>query len=464
MALQSGSGLSTLTTGLIGALRKRKLSVGVLKLGSPLEQLAHYRKFTGRLCFTHHPWNSGLNFDSVSILARASAGAEFLLIEGQEGIYDEFPEGYGASTPAMMLHDLSAPAVVIIQAPFLREGIAAVVKGVANFDPRAGIRGVIILGTEAGEIAECQRRALTELERDAGIALLGIIPRSEVPLVDYSPEIPHSGGLTRSRIISTVELVERYVDLNRLLELAADAPAIPIEKRLLTTKSRVCRIAVADDMTSHVMFQENLDLLKREGADLVPFSLLTDTKLPANVRGIYIPGGPIEQHALELSKNQELFDQLRAFGLAGGVVYAEGSAIAYLSKFMSSLDGTTLEMAGLIPFQTTFLERFTEFSSPDRVIEVRQVVTNTLLKEGECIRGLQASRWAYRPLEKGVSVAMEAFTREHIINGADYLHEHPPTAGGFQPRANIIATPYLLNWATCPKFAERFVVAALGQR
>lgn len=460
VGMRRGLGLSSIVAGVIGALRKQQLSVGVLKVGSPLEQLAHYRRLSGRLCYSLHPWNIRMEEEIPPIVFRASSGAELLIVEGEYGLYDRLPIGYRSETNAEFLHSLKMPICAVIDAPHVREGIAAFVKGVADFDPYSNVIGVIVSGSEPGEVTERQRKALIELEEDGGPKLIGVIPRVQKELVSFSTSLPDMTGVSRTRILASVDLVERYLSLSKLRELAQLSTPLEIEPDLVATKSRVCRVAVADDAALHSMYQENLDLLRREGAELIPFSPMSDEKLPQNVRALYLPGGPIDLHAAVLSANTSMRDEIRAFAHSGGLIYAEGSGLSYLSRSITLKNGDQFEMSGVIPIHSTLMENFEEMSNHENVVECRATAPTYLIKEGESLRGIRPARWAYR-LDEQIKVVFETLNIEQILRGPAYLQEYPPTVGAFMPRNNVLGCGFLLNWTTGKRVAEKFVSAAM---
>lgn len=444
---------SWLTVGILGGLRKRQISVGILKLGAALEQLAHYRRLAGRLCFSHHPWNRSLLSETGSVLARASAGAEFLLIEADQGMYDLYPEGYGVYRTQEMLAELETPVVVVVDSEDLNEGVAAIVKGIASFDSRSFVCGVILINASSETNRAKQERALIQFEEETGIVCLGVVPKSGEKLLDFSA----SDGVSRTRIISSVELTERFVNLDKLQSIARAAPGFVVPKETLSAKSKVCRIGVADDAVFNTMFQENLDLLRKEGADLVPFSVLSDSHLPKDVRGIYFPTGSIERYAAELQENHSMVDEIRNFAQSGGAIYAEGAAIAYLAKELTVSGGKSYKFTGVIPLHATFVERFSE---PDfRVIECRAKLRSRFLSAGSRVRGVQCDRFALR-LETALPVSVEGYSLAQVVGEPDCLVEHPPTVGALIPREKVFASQFLLNWLTCPQLAENFMSAA----
>jgi cobyrinic acid a,c-diamide synthase len=400
-----------------------------------------------------HPWNRALLPDAGSILARACAGAELLLIEADQGLYDHYPESFDIHRTVDLLTELETPVVLVIDAGNLNESITAIVKGAIHFDSRSAVCGVVLFNSSSEECRVRQERAQIRFEEETGIVCLGVIPASDVTVVDFSAP----DGVNRTRVINSVELVERFIDLDRLHSIARSAPGFVVSRESLSTKSKVCRIGVTDDAAFNTMFQENLDLLRREGAELVPFSLLSDAKLPQDVRGLYLATGPVERFGAKLQENQAMRDEIRTFAQSGGAIYAEGGSLVYLGKDLTVASGKTWQMAGVIPLHSSFVERFQE--SAAKPVECRVVIRNRFVPEGMRIRGFQFERFALR-LETALPVSVEGYSLEQVIGGPEYLREHPPTAGAIVPREKVFGSQFLLNWLTYPRLAENFIAAA----
>jgi cobyrinic acid a,c-diamide synthase len=112
------------------------------------------------------------------------------------------------------------------------------------------------------------------------------------------------------------------------------------------------RIAVARDEAFCFCYPENLELLSAAGAEIVPFSPLVDRSLPANIDGIYLPGGYPELHAEKLAGNERLLREIREAAISGLPVYAECGGFMLLAE---SIDGRP--MAGVFPARARMLPK-----------------------------------------------------------------------------------------------------------
>ncbi len=450
--------VAPIVAGLLASLRKNQTSVGILKIGGYLSQLTHYRRLSGKLSFSLHAGLISSEEELLPSLVRAAAGAEIVIIEGEEGIRDLFPKGYGVESSQAMVASLNIPSILVIDGEGYRETISSLLRGFVSEDQFLGISGVLI--TNATEGIEKLKSTLEEFESVTGVKLVGILPKTEKPLVDFNDTLEDGAGVSRTRLLNSLELVSGNVNLEVVKEIAHKAPILTVPRAFGATKSRVCRVAVADDTAMNEMFQENLDLLRREGAELVAFSPLSDAKIPSHVRAIYFPGGRADKCAQGLSANSSMRDSIKAFVQEGGAVYAEGSSLAYLFSNIASARGQTYPMLGLIKGNATYLNQDPE--SEHNVFAARESLPNFLLNEGEHLKGLRPSRWAYR-VEEQIQMAFKVLTLDQLNATESELEENPPILDGFMPRQNVIGTAFNLNWATAPVVAERMIKFALGK-
>jgi cobyrinic acid a,c-diamide synthase len=129
--------------------------------------------------------------------------------------------------------------------------------------------------------------------------------------------------------------------------------------------ARRVRIGVARDAAFHFYYADNLDLLEEAGAELVPFSPLTDARLP-NVDGLYLGGGYPEEHAAALTANASMRASIRAFAEAGGTIYAECGGLMYLGDALEDAAGAH-PMCGVLPLTTRMTPALRSFGYRDVV-------------------------------------------------------------------------------------------------
>src|SRR5208283_5384113 len=111
-------------------------------------------------------------------------------------------------------------------------------------------------------------------------------------------------------------------------------------------------IAVAYDRAFCFYYEDNLDLLRQAGAEIVFFSPLSGQEIPEDADAVYIGGGYPELYAGTLSENTGMLASVKAWADAGKPLYAECGGLMYLSHCLHDFDGNSFRMAGVFSFET----------------------------------------------------------------------------------------------------------------
>jgi cobyrinic acid a,c-diamide synthase len=189
------------------------------------------------------------------------------------------------------------------------------------------------------------------------------------------------------------------------------------------------RIGVAQDEAFSFYYEDNLDLLREQGADIVHFSPVTDQILPPELDGLYLGGGYPELYAKQLSRNTSMLEQIRAFTRSGGHIYAECGGLLYLSQELSTADGSLYPMAGILPLKMAMTNKLVDFG----YVTVTFTQDCLLGPRGTAIRG---HSFHYSRICSDFEVAtsyqvdfslsgnrqMEGFTSGNVL--ASYVHLH----------------------------------------
>ncbi|OGQ99396.1 MAG: cobyrinic acid a,c-diamide synthase [Deltaproteobacteria bacterium RIFOXYD12_FULL_55_16] len=340
----SGCGKTTLTLGLLAALRNLGLAVQPFKCGPDFIDPGLHRLACGRVSRNLDLWMMG-EARVRETFAAGAAGAEIAVIEGVMGMFD----GRDSSSAALA-KALGLPVVLILDLRSAAESIAAVLKGFETLDPEVAPVAVILnrvasprhLELVSGAIrSHCRAEILGHLPQNLDFAMparhLGLFTGEEQPL---SPE-------ALARLAATIS---GQVNLERLLELAAFA-ALPKPEAAPTRQEAAARarIGVARDRAFCFYYEDNLDLLRAAGAELVFFSPLADRQLPEGLDGLYLGGGYPELYARELSGNLAMREAVYDWAQSGKVLYAECGGFMYLSEGIAGDDLGVLPMAGVFP-------------------------------------------------------------------------------------------------------------------
>jgi len=351
---RSSSGKTTIVAGLLSALCRRNLSVQPFKVAMDYIDPSYHTWITGRHCRNL----DGYLMPEVSvseIYDHAATGADVAVIEGVRGLYEGYDGDLGSTAQIAKL--LKAPVIFVVDARSITRSAAALVKGYMDFDPQVNIRGVI-LNKVGGE--RHASKARKEIESYCGVEVVGVIPRNDsmhlamrhlglVPVLEGKTR--HQGFSERLERIRSI--VEEGLDIDRILEIAAEAPPLtPPEPDLYrrTKTGQGIRVGVATDEAFNFYYRDNLEQIELCGAEVVPFSPVHDSSVP-EVDGIYIGGGYPELYARELSENTSLLSSLERAHLRGLPIYAECGGLMYLAREID-WDGERHDMAGLVPGRT----------------------------------------------------------------------------------------------------------------
>jgi len=198
-------------------------------------------------------------------------------------------------------------------------------------------------------------------------------------------------------------------------------------------------------LRGHFYYEDNLDLLRAHGAELVAFSPMHDSHLPEGSRGVYLGGGFPEMYAAGLAANRAMHQAIRQAYQQGLPIYAECGGLMYLTESITDLEGQTHPMVGLVPGRIV---------TEGQQLKLSYVVIQTqrdsiLASKGQELRGheFHLSDWVDLPPD-----LPRAYVVQHYGGS---LHPRPE---GYC-RGNILASYIHLHFATAPELAPNFVAA-----
>ena len=258
-------------------------------------------------------------------------GAEIAVIEGNRGFYDGLDVDGSVST-AELAKLLRIPSILIIDCTKVTRTVAALILGCQAFDPNAPIKGVIL-----NQIAHSRHENIISacIDQYCNLPVVGAIPRlSNVTFPGRHLGLvpPQEHPMAEEAVNTAAEIVERYVDLSKIWKLASESENLTIEGLPETTKrDAFVKIGIIRDSAFQFYYPENLEELKREGAELIEFSALKEEKLPP-VDALYIGGGFPETHAEYLAKNISLRNSIKEAAEMGLPIYAECGGLMYLGE------------------------------------------------------------------------------------------------------------------------------------
>ncbi|MFJ5226131.1 cobyrinate a,c-diamide synthase [Streptomyces sp. NPDC088400] len=452
-APSSGSGKTTVATGLMAAFSERGLAVSPHKVGPDYIDPGYHALAVSSGAAAagsgRGTWvRPGRNLDAYMcgpglvgpLFAHGAAGCDLAIVEGVMGLYDGASDQGELASTAQVSKLLRAPVVLVVDASSQSRSVAALVHGFASWDPEVRIGGVILnkVATDRHE------RLLRDALDGSGVPVLGVLRRTDqvsapsrhlglVPVAER-----HTAALEAMRELA--ERVRAGCDLEALLALARSAPGLdatawepeiePVP--VVPNGGERPVVAVAGGSAFTFSYAEHTELLTAAGADVVPFDPLRDEQLPDGTRGLVIGGGFPEVYAPELSANEPLRKAVAELAHSGAPVAAECAGLLYLAR---SLDGKP--MCGVLAADARMSGRLT--------LGYREAVAigdNALAPAGTRVRGHEFHRTVLEP-GAGADPAWGVVHPERRVEGfvqggvhASYLHTH---------------------WAATPDLARRFV-------
>ena len=347
---QSGVGKTTLTLGVLAALRKRGLSVQPFKIGPDFIGPGHHTAVVGVPSRNLDSWMLSRAYNTT-VFNRSLHGRDVGVVEGMMGLFDGYDGKSEAGSTAEMAKWLGLPVLLVVDASAMARSVAAVIHGFQHFDPALNVAGVIF--NKIGGPGHL--RYLEEVVRDApNITVLGGLPADETITL---PE-RHLGLVTREEQQLSVGqtdhlagVIEDHLDLSSLLRLSVlpQPPTPDPQLHRATLPDPPVRFGIARDEAFCFYYPDNLELLEQAGATLVFFSPLHDPHLPPDLHGLYLGGGYPEVHAQTLAANTTMRQEMKDFIQDGRTVYAECGGLMYLTQGIRDVEGHDFPMVGIYP-------------------------------------------------------------------------------------------------------------------
>ena len=377
-APQSSSGKTTVSLAIMAALAKRGLTVAPFKCGPDFIDPGYHRAVTGRPSINLDGWMCGEEFvrETFGASLNSQTGQKIAIIEGVMGLFDGLGASSTKGSSAQIAAITGAPVVLVVNARGMAASAAALVKGFADFDPLVKLAGVIFNNVGSESHGALLREALASHSPD--IFCFGCIPRDEslgIPSRHLGLVTAEDNPLSDEFIGRLAEMAERCLDLESLsqLQIPPSPPFVKggdkISATLIEGGGKITPpftkggaggifIAVARDAAFCFMYEDNLRLLREAGAELVFFSPLVDTTLPAGIHGIYLPGGYPELYAAELAENSAMKSAIREAVAADLPLYAECGGFVYLTEGIDpSEHQSPADFVGIFPVRCRMLPR-----------------------------------------------------------------------------------------------------------
>ncbi len=379
-ALRGGSGKTILSIGLIAAWKKRNKPIAPFKKGPDYIDTGWLALAANRPCYNLDTFLLETPQILQSFLTHTRAD-DVAVIEGNRGLYDGIDLA-GSTSTAELAKLLKTPVLLCVDCTKITRTMAAVITGLVQFDPDVLIKGVV-LNRVAG--ARHERILRDNIEHYCGIPVLGAIPKLKFQIFPErhmglvpTPEHDWAG----ESVDTAAQVASEHIDLEAVYDCIQDLPPLDTEDRGQRTedsgqktedpaspkgfgaagRSEIAdgederpRIGIIKDSAFQFYYPENIDVLKRAGAQIVFISPLAQNAL-TELDALYIGGGFPETHAQQLAENKIFRDALKAMAEDGLPIYAECGGLMYLGQELV-LEEKSYPMAGVLPLSFDFYPR-----------------------------------------------------------------------------------------------------------
>lgn len=350
-APSSNTGKTTLTLGIIRAIKNRGLDISAFKTGPDFLDTKYLEMASGKKAGNldmHLMGKTGIK-DSLKM-----NNSDYAVVEGAMGYFDGIYNTFENSSYDIS-RELDIPAILVYKPEGEMFSAIPKIKGMVDFCG-SNIRG-IILNKTTENIYNMMKEIIEEY---TDVKVLGYLPH------DISLEIESRYlGLMQSHekmdcnqlISRAAEAVEKTIDVDSILEMMNKVEVSPYEYE----KKRNIKVAIAYDDAFNFYYNENLNLLENV-CHVEYFSPLRDKKVPESDL-VLIGGGYPELYAKELSENLSMISSIKENAELGKHIIAEAGGFMYL---MSTIE--EYPMCNIFHGKATMTNKLQRFGYVDMTI------------------------------------------------------------------------------------------------
>ena len=436
----------------MAALIKKGLKVQPFKVGPDYIDPMFHTLITGRASRNLDSWM--LTPETVShLFMTGSEGADIAIIEGVMGFYDGFGIYSSEGSTAHVSGIIKAPVILVVDAKGAALSAAAVVRGFKDFDPGAGIKGVILNNINSEAHFAILKEAIQER---TGITAVGYLKSSG----QYKLPGRHLGlvpggeieGLGKKLDILAEELAST-VNLELLVRLARDSEAVchcqsPFAPEITYPG---IKIGVAMDKAFNFYYRDNLNMLEMLGAELEFFSPAGDVELPEGIDGLYMGGGYPEVWGEELEANIGMRTSIKNAVTGGIPAYAECGGLMYMCRSITGKSGREFEMAGLLPGKCEMASSLQRFG----YVEIEMEQDSVVSRKGDIVRGHEF-HYSVARVDPYVSTCFKVLKKRRGTEGKTWRC-------GYRLYSMLAGYPHIHFWSN-PSIAEAFAVSCSRYR
>lgn len=435
--VNSGSGKTTITSGLMRLLTNKGIKVQPFKSGPDFIDPTYHTKATGNFSRNLDSWMFGEDL-LKELLEKNSQNADISIIEGVMGLFDGRSGTDERGSSSHLAKITKSPVILVLDSRSIARSAAAIVYGFMHYEADLMVKGVILNKVASQRHLQILKEAIEPL----GIEIVGYLMRNEQMKM---PErklglIPASEmALLDQQLDYIASEMEKTIDYKKIMEIADFAEDFDLpEKKVFSQekkdlfKTHEIKIGLALDEAFSFYYHDGLDYLKYLGAEIIPFSPLKDKELPGGISGLILGGGFPELHVEELEANQAFINDLRE-KVANKILplIAESGGLLYLAN-----------IAGLLPGKVELTDRLAAMGYRRAIIKEDSL----LGKKDQVITGHEFHYSTYQA--------------DHKEDSPAFIFEENAKEDGYS-KDNIIASYLHFHFAANPQIAENFLQACL---
>ena len=385
----SGSGKTTITYAVLTELVRRGNKVVSFKCGPDYIDPMFHRKAIGSLSYNLDSFFLG-ETSLRCFFDEKSADGDYSVAEGVMGYYDG--AGYTTSGSTYEIATIiDAPVILVVNGRGMGNSILAMIKGFCSYVPKSMIKGIIL-----NQVSQGTYEKLKPLIERENLVVCGFAPRLNEELTIKSRHLglytPESVDNIKEKLSELSKVICKTVDVDKIIELSERADNISDNNYAPGNKNETVKkvnLAVARDEAFSFIYQENLELLEKNGCIISYFSPIHDSMLPQNIDGMLIMGGYPELYAKDLSGNISMRDDIKKCIEDGMPVLAECGGYMYLKEYIEDSSKNMYQMVGVLKGSCTKKDRLVRFG----YVTLTAKSDNLLLKKGESIKGHEFHYW-----------------------------------------------------------------------
>ena len=396
-AMRSGAGKTMITCGILKAWKMQGKQIASFKCGPDYIDPMFHKTVIGVSSYNLDSYMCGS--DGVrKILAKNGQNSEISVIEGVMGYYDGIA---GISTDASA-YDIAkitdTPVVMVLDCKGLSVSAVPCIEGFLHYKENSHIKGVI-LNRLSPMMYGRMKQMIEEQTKVRVYGYVPVMPECALESRYLGLKLPGERQDVEERLNVLGRKLKETLDLEGLQELAHSAEEflydeekkeadqstdqseqdiydrkendVESEKQKSLQKDATIqkkeeavekvRIGVAMDEAFCFIYEDNLDILQKLGAEIVPFSPIHDKCLPEDISGVIFYGGYPELYAEKLSQNQTMLKSVKEALDARMPCMAECGGFMYLQEFIEDETGNKFQTVGALSgksYNTGSLRRF----------------------------------------------------------------------------------------------------------